>query len=101
MAYILQIDFTMEGPFGEEMATAFHDLAMSIREEEGFQWKIWTENPDANEAGGIYVFETKEAAEKYLDMHTKRLAQFGLENVRAKVFGINETLTKVTDGPVK
>ncbi|WP_152657685.1 monooxygenase [Oceanobacillus sp. CFH 90083] len=100
MAHILQIDFTMEGPFGEEMASTFHDLAMSIREEEGFKWKIWTENPDAHEAGGIYAFETKEAAEKYLDMHTKRLKQFGLTKIRAKVFGVNEPLTKVTAGPV-
>ncbi|MFD1067931.1 monooxygenase [Oceanobacillus locisalsi] len=101
MAHILQVDFTMEGPFGEEMAAAFHDLAVSIREEDGFQWKIWTENPDTKEAGGIYVFDTKDAAEKYLDMHTKRLAQFGITDVRSKVFAINETLTKVTDGPVE
>ena len=60
MAYVLQVDFKMNGPFGDEMAEAFSDLAKSINEEEGFMWKIWTERPETSEAGGIYIFETKE-----------------------------------------
>ena len=100
MAYVLQVDFNMNGPFGEEMAEAFSDLAISINEEAGFLWKIWTERPEANEAGGIYVFETKETAESYLNMHTKRLASFGIKNVNAKIFAINSKLTAITNGPV-
>lgn len=49
MAYLLQIDFKMKGPFGDEMAKEFSDLAKSINEEDGFIWKIWTENPEKNE----------------------------------------------------
>ena len=63
MTYVLQVDFKMNGPFGDEMAAEFSGLARSINEEEGFMWKIWTENSDTNEAGGIYLFETKETAE--------------------------------------
>ncbi|WP_077324859.1 monooxygenase [Virgibacillus siamensis] len=100
MAYVLQVDFKMEGPFGDEMAEAFSDLAESINSEKGFMWKIWTESPETNEAGGIYVFETKEAAENYLDMHTKRLAGFGITDVNGKIFSINDKLTKITNGPV-
>lgn len=101
MAYVLQVDFNMNGPFGDEMAEAFTDLAKSINEEEGFMWKIWTESPETNEAGGIYSFETKETAEKYLDMHTKRLAGFGVIEVNAKIFAINSKLTEITKGPIK
>ncbi|MBS4210052.1 monooxygenase [Bacillus sp. FJAT-50079] len=101
MAYILQVDFTHTGPFGEEMATAFANLARSINEEKGFMWKIWTENKETNQAGGIYVFETKEDAEGYLDMHLKRLSGFGIENANAKVFGINEGLSQITHSPIK
>lgn len=54
MTYVLQVDFKMDGPFGDEMAGAFSDLAKSIQEEEGLFWKIWTESPETNEAGGIY-----------------------------------------------
>lgn len=101
MAYLLQVDFKMDGPFGDEMAQAFADLAKSITEEEGFLWKIWTEDAEAKEAGGIYLFETKESAEKYIDMHTKRLASFGINQVNAKIFAVNEKLTEITKGPVK
>lgn len=101
MAYILQVDFNMDGPFGEEMATAFADLAESINQEDGFLWKIWTENPEIKEAGGIYSFATKETAEKYIDMHAKRLASFGITDIKAKIFGINDKLTEITDGPIK
>jgi hypothetical protein len=101
MAYVLQVDFKMDGPFGDEMAEAFSDLAKSINEEDGFMGKIWTERPETNEAGGIYIFETKETAENYLDMHSKRLAGFGITDVNAKVFAINSKLTEITNGPVK
>ncbi|MBS4215141.1 monooxygenase [Neobacillus rhizophilus] len=101
MAYVLQVDFNMNGPFGNEMAEAFSDLAKSINEEPGFVWKIWTESPETNEAGGIYIFETKETAEQYLDMHSKRLADFGITKVNAKIFAINSKLTEITNGPVK
>lgn len=101
MAFVLQVDFKMDGPFGDEMAEAFSDLAKSITEEEGFIWKIWTENPDAKEAGGIYLFETKETAEKYIDMHSKRLASFGIPEVNAKIFAINSKLSELTNGPIK
>jgi hypothetical protein len=101
MAYILQVDFQMDGPFGDEMTEGFSDLAKSINDEEGFIWKIWTECPEAKEAGGIYLFETKETAEKYIDMHTKRLAGFGITNVNAKIFAVNEKLTEITKGTLK
>jgi hypothetical protein len=101
MAYVLQVDFSMRGPFGDEMAEAFSDLAKSINEEEGLMWKIWTESPETNEAGGIYIFETKETAKKYMDMHSKRLTGFGITDVNAKIFAINTRLTEITKGPVK
>lgn len=81
MKYLLQVDFTMDGPFGEEMSNAFTDLAKSINEEPGFIWKIWTEDASAKEAGGIYLFETKETAQKYLKMHSERLTGFGITNI--------------------
>ena len=64
MTYLLQVDFKMNGPFGDDMAETFPDLARSINEEKGLIWKIWTESPETKEAGGIYLFETKETAEK-------------------------------------
>jgi hypothetical protein len=101
MAVVLQVDFPHEGPFGEEMENGFSDLAKSIAEEPGFLWKIWTENEKTKEAGGIYIFETKEDAEKYADMHKKRMSSLGVTNPRFKIFDINKGLTQITNGPIK
>lgn len=40
MVHILQVDFPLNGPFGDEMARQFEDLAKSINDEPGFLWKI-------------------------------------------------------------
>lgn len=101
MAYILQVDFKMEGPFGSEMAESFSDLAKSINEEDGLIWKIWTENREEKEAGGIYLFESKETAQKYVEMHTARLKGFGIDPVNAKIFEVNDELSKINHGPIK
>lgn len=101
MAYLLQVDFKMNGPFGDEMAEAFVALAKSINDEPGMIWKIWTEDADAKEAGGVYLFETKEDAEKYLEMHSARLTSFGVTDIRGKIFAVNEALSLINNGPIK
>jgi hypothetical protein len=97
---LLQIDFPLDGPWGEEMAGAFAELAEVIEQAPGLRWKIWTENAAAGEGGGIYLFDDVGSASAYLDQHLPRLASFGVENVRAKLFDVNEPLSAVTRGPV-
>ena len=100
MTKLLQIDFPFSGPFGHEMATGLEELAISIAEEPGFIWKIWTENESEKEGGGIYLFENEETAKAYLDKHTARLKGFGVQEVHAKIFDVNESLSKITNGPI-
>ncbi|HWI47403.1 MAG TPA: monooxygenase [Rummeliibacillus sp.] len=101
MVYILQVDFKLDGPFGQEMSKEFEGLASSINDEDGVIWKIWTEDAGAKEAGGIYLFDTKENAEKYLKMHSERLTGFGITDIRGKLFEVNEILTNINHGPIK
>lgn len=101
MPYLLQMDFPTEGPFGEAMAEAFTELALSINDEPGFLWKIWTENRSTAEAGGIYLFESYEAAERYLRKHTERLSGFGLTNITSKIFKVNDTLSAINRAPLR
>jgi hypothetical protein len=96
MKTVLQIDFPYNGPFGAEMASAFSPLAESIAHEKGLIWKMWTENSETNEAGGIYLFEDKPSAETYLKMHTARLESFGVQGIRSKLFALNEPLSLIT-----
>lgn len=100
MAYILQVDFPYSGPWGEEMAKAMEGLAQSIAEESGLIWKIWTENPAINEAGGIYLFEDESSAEAYLVMHSARLKAVGIPVVNGKIFAVNEALSKIDRAPI-
>lgn len=93
MNYILQVDFPYSGPWGPEMASAMEGLARSIANETGLVWKIWTENEAENEAGGIYLFQSQDDAERYLTMHTERLKQAGIPHVNAKVFAVNAALS--------
>ena len=73
MAVLLQVDFPFTGPWGDEMAAGMKELATSIAQEPGLLWKIWTENRDTGEAGGIYLFADRADAERYLEMHRARL----------------------------
>lgn len=100
MLCLLQVDFPQEGPFGEEMSRQFKALAESINEEPGFLWKIWTENAQTQEAGGIYAFDTEEHAACYLEKHSKRLAGFGIVGVRGKIFAVNSALSRLNHAPL-
>jgi len=99
MATLLQFDFPFQGPFGAEMTQALDGLARSIAEEPGLLWKIWTENASEGLAGGIYLFATPETAAAYAKKHGERLAGFGITGIRAKIFDVNEGLSRLTRAP--
>lgn len=96
MRYLLQVDFPHQGPFGEELTKAMHDLAKDIANEEGLISKFWTENEEEKEAGGVYFFNNLKDAQRYLKKHTNRLTSFGYENIRGKIFTVNEELTQLS-----
>lgn len=98
MKKLVQMHFTTSGPFGAEMSAQFRQLAESINQEPGFLWKIWTENKETGEAGGIYYFSDDASAQRYITMHKARLAQFGIENIHCHVFDVNEPLTALNHG---
>ncbi|NLY12142.1 MAG: monooxygenase [Gammaproteobacteria bacterium] len=101
MLTLLQIDFPFEGPFGEDMHHAMQDLAQSISQEPGLIWKLWTENPATQEAGGVYLFSDAQSAQNYLTMHEARLSASGVKGIRAKLFSVNTPLSKICNGPIQ
>lgn len=100
MPYLLQVDFPYPGPWGDEMTAALRGLAESIAGEPGLIWKIWTENPASNEAGGAYLFADLPSAEAYLAMHSQRLKGFGVPQVNAKILQVNEALSRIDRAPL-
>lgn len=97
---LLQVDFPMQAPFGAEMSEAFKGLAEDIATEEGLIWKIWTENAQTKEAGGIYLFDDEANANRYLAKHTARLESFGIQNIRGRIFDVNVPLSKIDKAPL-
>jgi hypothetical protein len=101
MMKLLQVDFDYHGPMGEAMSQALVGLAESINQEPGLIWKIWTENEKEKLGGGIYLFETEQTAQDYLDMHSARLKQMGVSEVRGIIFDINQPLSTINQAPLK
>lgn len=51
------------------MPAALGDLACDLK----MRWKLWLEDRDAARAGGAYVFDSRDAAIRYLEKHRDRL----------------------------
>lgn len=101
MAVVLQMSFKMcPSQLGANLVEPATPLAESITKEPGFISKIWTENPEQGEAGGIYLFEDRKSAEAYLTMHKIRMTKMGAKDIDAKIFDISEPLSKITIGPL-
>ena len=100
MAVLLQVDFPYPGPWGAAMSEAMAGLAQSIAQEPGLLWKVWTENAEAGESGGIYLFSDRPSAETYLAMHSARLKSFGIPQVNAKLFDVNGPLSLIDRAPL-
>ena len=95
---LLQMDYLFSGPWGEEMAAEYSTLAYRIAEVPGLIWKVWTENRETGEAGGVYLFEDEASLDAYLGPKIARMKAAGIEGLRAKKFDVNEPLTRITRG---
>lgn len=100
MAKLLQVDFKYHGPFAQDMSNALLGLAQSINQEPGLIWKIWTESSQDQLGGGVYLFDNQANAEAYLAMHSARLTQMGITDIRAVILAVNETLSNINHGPI-
>ena len=96
MTTLLYFEFPSDGPYGQEAAAAYADLAADISVEDGLVWKVWTEQPETSTAGGVYLFEDAGSAARYVEKHTARLAGFGITGITAKEFTVNEALSDTT-----
>lgn len=95
---LLQMDYPFNGPWGAEMAEEYSELAGRIARVPGLICKVWTENREAGEAGGIYLFEDETSLDAYLEPKIERMKAWGTKDIRARKFDINEPLTRITRG---
>src|SRR5690606_34072492 len=100
MPALLRPDVPYPGPARARMSAAFRHMAANISFEPALPWKIWIEGREMGEAGGIYLFDTLDAAEMYLEKHRERLAAEGFVKINAKLFEVNEALSLLTRAPL-
>lgn len=99
---ILQVNygFTSSRKDHTELVTPLAEPLASVP---GLVWKVWLMNEANNEAGGIYLFESRDAADTF--MNSEAINSFvshpTIINVSAKMFKPDETLSQVTRGPIK
>jgi Putative mono-oxygenase ydhR len=99
---ILQVNMKFSIP-RSDLAAAWLDAAQSIADVPGLRWKVWLMNEAEHEAGGIYLFESKAAAEAYVagPIVAALKASPVVSNISAKFFDVMGDHSAVTRGPLK
>jgi rhodanese-related sulfurtransferase len=99
-ATIVQINFSFAGSW-EDYETGNKDAASFIASLPDLGWKVWLKNAATGEAGGIYLFHDEAAAQGFAAQAAAMLADMPpVSNVSIKQFGVIESLTAVTRGPI-
>jgi Putative mono-oxygenase ydhR len=96
MTTALLFRFPFSGPWGKQLTEASRGLANDIATEDGLIWKIWLEDRETEQAGGIYLFQDAVAAARYREKHERRLSAMGLGGVIADAFSVNTELSVLT-----
>ena len=98
--HIQVINFNLEGINRSEYETVCDELAGAFAALPGLISKHWLANEENNTYGGVYIWETRDAYEAYLN--SELLAGVGanpaLVNVVSKDFDVIEGPTRVTRG---
>jgi len=95
---ILQINFNMPVTEYQNMANS---VAHAFLDVPGLRWKIWLLNPAAQEAGGIYLFDSQAALDAYLNgpLVAQMKGLTSIRNISIKQFEVMPDLTALTRGP--
>jgi hypothetical protein len=96
---ILQINFNLNVPVAEYQKMA-HSVAHAFLDVPGLRWKIRLLDPAAQEAGGIYLFDSQASLDAYRNgpLVAKLRGLTSIRNISMK-FEVMPELTVLTRGP--
>ena len=99
---ILQITFNFNVPVAEYQKMA-DSVAHAFLDVPGLSWKIWLLNPAAQEAGGIYLFDSQASLDRYLNgpLVADLRAVTSIRNISVKQFEVMPEITALTRGPLR
>lgn len=98
---ILQINFNLNVPVAEYQKMA-DSVAHAFLDVPGLRWKIWLLNPAAQEAGGVYLFDSQASLDAYVNgpLVAKLRGLTSIRNITMKPFEVLPEVTALTRGPV-
>ncbi|MCF8466567.1 MAG: monooxygenase [Sneathiella sp.] len=94
---LVMFNFPYAGPWKREMTSRHIDLAKDIANEEGLLWKLWLENKAEQTAGGVYLFQDPQSADRYREKHKARMLNMGFADIEIRTFAINVSLSRMTN----
>jgi hypothetical protein len=100
---IVTINYTRPAmPRAEWEARYTPERAQQFLSVPGLQWKIWLDGEEDRRAGGVYLFDTREAAQAYLDgpIVARMKANPDVADLQVRMFAVRESMTAITRGPV-
>jgi hypothetical protein len=98
---ILQINFRLNVSPAEYRELC-KSLAPVFANVPGLTWKIWLLNEQEKEAGGIYLFNSSQALENFVNgpLAAQVRSHPGLRDFTAKQFDSMDEVTAMTHGPI-
>lgn len=98
---VLQINYNVGGSWADYEASNAVGAAL-IAGLPSLGWKIWLKNAATGEGGGIYLFRNEDAAQGFATQVAGMLKDLPqVTNVSIKQFGVIESLTAITRGPIE
>jgi hypothetical protein len=100
---IVQINACYQNVTRAEREARYTDaLAAKFRNIEGLNWKIWLDSPDEPRIGGIYLFESRAAADAYLAGPLVAALRSNPEvfNLEIHTFDVRERMSELTRAPI-
>jgi hypothetical protein len=96
---ILQITFNLNAPVAEYQKMA-DPVAHAFLDVPGLRWKIWLLNPAAQEAGGVYLFDSQTSLDAYLNgpLMAQIRGLTSIRNISMKQFEVMPEVTALTRG---
>jgi hypothetical protein len=84
-----------EARYTDDRARPFLDVA-------GLQWKIWLDGPEERRAGGIYLFDSRAAAEAYVNgpIVARMRGNQDVGELDIRVFDVRERMSEITRAPL-
>ena len=99
---VLIVNFTLEGISEEQFEAMCDDVAPAFAAVPGLASKVWLADREAGVYGGVYVFESAEAADEYLssELFAGVGSTPGFTGITVRRFGVLAGPTSTTRGLV-